>query len=73
MFKNVAHFEHVIEGKVGHFLIENNTPIALAKEMLFEFLKRLGQIEDNVKAQQAAEAEAKANEPVPDISPANLE
>ena len=53
MLKNIVRLEHVIDGKVGHFLCDNDTPIPAAKEMCFQFLKYLGHIEDQIKAQQA--------------------
>lgn len=58
MFKNIAKFEHIVEGKIGHFLCDSDTPLPAAKEMLLQFLKFVGQIEDNVKAQQEAQAAA---------------
>lgn len=61
MLKNIVKLEHIIEEKVGHFLCDNDTPIPAAKEMLLQFLKYIGQIEDNIKAQQeAAKAEKEA-------------
>ena len=51
----MVRLEHIIEGKVGHFLLDHDTPLPIAKEMLFQFLKYLGQIEDNVKAQQGTQ------------------
>ncbi len=56
MMKQIVQFEHKIEDFVGHFYCAPNTPLPMAKEMLFQFLKELGQIEDNEKARQAAEA-----------------
>lgn len=56
----MVRLEHTVEGKIGHFLCENDTPLPSVKEMLFEFVKYIGQIEDNVKAQQAAAAEEAA-------------
>lgn len=45
--------EKVVE-KEGHFYLDNDTPLELAKMMVFDFLKYIGQVEDNVRAQQAA-------------------
>ncbi len=68
MLKNLARFESIIEGKVGHFLLDHDTPIAIAKEMCVQFLKYIGQVEDAARAQQeATKAEAdKAEVPVLD-------
>lgn len=71
MFKNLVKFEHVVEGKIGHFLCDNDTSFAAAKEMLLQFLKYVGQLEDNARAQaeaakaaqEAKEAEAKTEPP----------
>lgn len=52
MIKNTVKFEHTIEGKTGHFICDQDTPIPAAKDMLFQFLKYLGQIEDQIKSQQ---------------------
>ena len=61
MLKNIVQLEHAIEGRVGRFICDNDLPIPVAKEMLFQFLKFLGQIEDQAMAQQK-EAEDKAKE-----------
>jgi hypothetical protein len=55
MIKNVVKLEQIIEGKQGVFFCENDTPLHIAKEMLFQFMKYLGQVEDNAKAQQESE------------------
>ncbi len=52
MIKNISRLESIIENKVGHFLLDSDTPIHIAKEMLFQFLKYIGQIEDAARAQQ---------------------
>ncbi len=52
MIKNIVKFEYLIEGKVGHFLLDHDTPVQIAKEMAFQFIKYLGQLEDQAKAQQ---------------------
>lgn len=65
MFKNVVKFDHTIDGKTGHFFCDHDTPIPIAKDMLLQFLKYLGQIEDQAKAQ--AEEQKKAVKP--DIEP----
>lgn len=57
MIKNLARLECVIEGKVGHFLLDHDASIAVAKEMCLQFLKYLGQIEDAAKAQMEAQKE----------------
>ena len=51
MNKNSSRYEVVVDGKQGHFYFENDTSIPVAKEMLFQCLKFLGQVEDSIKAQ----------------------
>jgi len=52
MFKNLARLEALVEGKVGHFLLDHDTSTVIAKEMCFQFLKYIGQLEDQAKEQQ---------------------
>lgn len=54
MLKVVAQIECVIDGKIGRFILDQDTPTIVAKEMCFQFQKIIGQIEDNIKAQQEA-------------------
>lgn len=49
MIKYLARFESIVDGKVGHFLLEHDTTTKAAKEMCLEFIKYLGQIEDNAQ------------------------
>lgn len=73
MIKNVSKLEIKISEKIYQFFCDQDSPLAEAKEALFQFQKFVGQIEDAVKAQQeqaAKEAEekeaaekAKAEEP----------
>jgi hypothetical protein len=53
MLKMLTQLEHTIEGKVGKFLCDPDLSTVHAKEMLFQFLKYIGQIEDQGKAQTA--------------------
>ena len=63
MIKNLVQFESTIDGRVSRWFIDNDCPLTIAKEMLFQFQKQIGQIEDSVKAQQAAiEEQKKADE-----------
>lgn len=50
MVKNLIQMTHLIEQKAGHFLCEHGTTFAEAKEMLLQFLKQLGQMEDQAAA-----------------------
>lgn len=62
MVQHVVKLTHKIVDKEGLFFCENDTPIPVAREMLCQFLKELGVIEDQVLAQQKALAEQKAAE-----------
>lgn len=75
MLKNLIQMTHLIEQKAGHFLCEHGTTFAEAKEMLLQFLKQLGQMEDQAAAvaQAAKPAEespsATQEAPVESIQP----
>lgn len=60
MLKNISRLESVVNGKTGHFYVDNDTPLPIVKEMLFQFQKYIGQIEDHVRSQ---EEEKNKNEP----------
>lgn len=53
MLKNIVQLKDIIEGKEFHLLCDNDSPLPSLKEFLFRCLKYVGQIEDQVKAQQA--------------------
>lgn len=62
MLKNLSQLEHVIEDRICRFICDNDTPIHIAKEALFQFQKYIGQIEDAAKSQQ--EQSEKKVEPI---------
>ena len=64
MLKNLASLTHTVENKVCQFICENDTPIAIIKEALFQFQKYIGVIEDAAKAQQTPAAPVAPEEPV---------
>ncbi len=53
MLKNILRFEYKINEKIYHFMCDNDSPIEHLKEVLFQFQKYVGQIEDQIKTQQA--------------------
>ena len=66
MLKNMCKLECQIENKTYQFICDNDSPLNHAKDALIKFLQYVGQIEDQVKAQQeAAKAEEKPVEQVP--------
>ncbi len=71
MIKNIVRLESVINGRVGHFLLDNDCPIEAAEQMALEFLQYLGQLKAQAKAQQAAsasETDIKPEIPQPEIA-----
>lgn len=55
MIKNVSKLEIKINEKIYQFFCDQDSPLAEAKEALFQFQKFVGQIEDAVKAQKEQE------------------
>ena len=55
MLKNISQLKSIIEGKEGTFHCDMDTPIHIVKEMLFQFQKYIGKIEDAFIAQQENE------------------
>lgn len=51
MLKTISKLEIEIEKKPYEFLCEPDSPLHHIKEALFQMLKFVGQVEDNVKAQ----------------------
>ncbi len=64
MLKNIVKFEVIIDGKNCCAFLENDTPIAIAKEFGFIYLKYLGQLEDQIKSQQEKSCEAPISEEI---------
>jgi len=56
MNKLMVKFDCKVNEKVGLFFLDAETSTVEAKEMMFAFLKYLGQIEDAQKAQAAGES-----------------
>ena len=63
MLKNIVKLEFMIADKVYYFLCDNDSPIEHIKEAIFQIQKYIGQVEDNVKAQLAAQKEAEEKKP----------
>ena len=57
MLKNITQLEYVAGGKLFHFTCDNDAPLSRVKDALTKFIQYVGQIEDNVAAQQKAAAE----------------
>ncbi len=61
MLKNIVKLEYIINEKQYYLHCDNDAPLTHVKEALFQFLKYIGQIEDQVKASKPSE------EPVPEV------
>lgn len=59
MLKVIAEFEAKVNDKVGRFHLDQDTPLPVAKEMCFQFIKYIGQIEDQIIAEQKKQQEEK--------------
>lgn len=59
MFKNITKLEITVNDKNYQLLCDQDSPLDHVKEALFQFLKFIGQIEDNIKN---AQAQAKTDE-----------
>ncbi len=67
MIKNTAGISAVILDKVFHFTCENDAPLALVKDALVKFLQYIGQLEDQLLAQQKAAQEKSESEKITPI------
>lgn len=62
MLKNVTKLEVKIDEKLYQLICDNESPIGHVKEALFQFMKIVAQVEDNIIAARKAEEEAKAQQ-----------
>ncbi len=62
MLKNIVKLECIIENKVYQLLCDNDSPLHHLKEVLFQFQKYVGQLEDDVKAQREAQEHPKVED-----------
>lgn len=58
MLKNIARLEFIVMDRVYHFVCDNDSPIEHIKEALFQCQKYVGALEDQIKAQMAAQDSA---------------
>jgi hypothetical protein len=68
MLKNFARLESIVETKIGHFLVENDTPLVIVKEMLFQFTSYVAQLEAQAKAHAEKQEADKKSEEVPQVA-----
>lgn len=62
MLKNISKLEYKIGERLYQLILDNDSPIDHVKEALFQFQKYIGQIEDQVKAQQLAQQSEQKND-----------
>ena len=67
MLRNLSQLEVTIENKNYCFFCENGSTFPHVKEALFQITKMVGQIEENIMAQQKAAEEPKAEPEAPAI------
>ncbi len=53
MLKNISQLEVKIAEKIYHLTCDNDSPLEHVKEALCQFLKYVGNIEDQIKASQS--------------------
>jgi hypothetical protein len=63
MLKTIAKLEKQIGDKIYTFLLDSDSQISHAKEALLQFLGYVTQVEENAKAQQAAQAASQETAP----------
>ena len=69
MLKNLCQLEHVVENHVCRFICDNDAPLNVLKEALFQFQKYIGQVEDAAKAQQEQNKTEEKSEDKPEEKP----
>ncbi len=67
MLKNIVRLEHTVADKLFHFHCDHDASTGMIKEALCQFLKFVGQIEDQVRAQ--SEQSDPVTEPVVESPP----
>jgi len=66
MLKNCTRLECIVNGKTGHFYCDMDTQLHEAKEMIFQFQKYIGLVEDQVRAQEEKKEESPEQETASD-------
>ena len=67
MLKNLTRLEANVNGRVGHFYCDFDTPLPEVKEMLFQFQKFVGQVEDSARQQQEMEKQVQITD-IPEVN-----
>jgi hypothetical protein len=62
MIKLIAQYETQVEGRLGRFMMEHDTPVTIARIMALEFISYLDNVENNAKMKSNQDEQA-SNEP----------
>ncbi len=73
MLKQMSKLECTIAEKKYEMHLDSDSPLQHVKEALFQFMKYVGQIEDNILAQQKAEKELSQEQSVESSTESTLE
>ncbi len=55
MIKNKIKLESIVKDRVGHFVLDNDCPIDIVKDMIFQFQKYVEHVEAAALAMQESE------------------
>ena len=50
MLKNFVRLESIVDSKIGQLFVQNDTPLGIVKEMLFQFSAYIAQLEAQAQA-----------------------
>lgn len=62
MFRTITSLSVKVDEWESLWVLANETPVPICKEMLIQMLKEVSLVEDQIKAQQEAEKEKKESE-----------
>lgn len=62
MFRTITSLSVKVDEWESLWVLANETPVTVCKEMLIQMLKEVSLVEDQIKAQQEAEKEKKESE-----------
>ncbi len=65
MLKNCTRLECTVNEKTGHFYCDIDAPLPVVKEMIFQFQKYIGLVEDQVRAHEEQKKQEESNSEIP--------
>jgi hypothetical protein len=66
MFRTIASLSVKVDQWESMWILPNETPIPICKEMIFQMQKQIAAVEDQIRIQQEAEKEKQEAENVPE-------